>query len=127
MTKNVTPRQRKAIESLLTQADVKAAALAAGVSRTTIYRWMKQDRFRQALAEGERQALESLSRSLVQLGETATKTLKDAMDGACSDSVKVRAANVVLSRLLQVRELIDLDQRLSRLESLLGGSENVTS
>jgi transposase-like protein len=119
MTKNVTPRQRKAIESLLTQADVKAAAQAANVSRTTIYRWLRQDHFKQALAEAERQALESLSRALVRLGEKATATLENAMAGAASDSVKVRAANVVLSRLLQVRELITLEDRVSELEIAL--------
>ena len=119
MPEKVTPRQRKAIEALLTTATVAEAARVAGVKRQTIYRWMKQDSFRAALAEAEREALESLSRALVRLGDTATKTLDAAMRGAESESVRVRASDIVLSRLLQLRELVDLHKRVEALEQEL--------
>ena len=124
MTQKVTPRQRKAIRALLTTATVAEAARVAGVKRQTIYRWMKEERFRLALAGAEREALESLSRALVRLGDTATKTLGDAMTAAESESVKVRASDIVLSRLLQLRELVDLHQRVEALEKAnLGGGK----
>lgn len=122
--KRLTPRQRKAIEALLTTGDKTAAAEAAGVQRQTIYRWLKLPHFRAALAEAEAEALASLSRALVRLGDNATATLEQAMgDDESSWSVKVRAADVVLSRLLQLRELVDLEQRVSELERQLSGGE----
>jgi len=121
MRAKVTPRQRKAIESLLTQGDVKSAAAAAGVARQTVYRWLKKPAFRAALAEAEAEALASLSRALVRLGEKATRTLEQAIDGEADTrmSTRVRAADIVLSRLLQLRELVDLERRVTELERKL--------
>ena len=132
MTENVTfrqkrptPRQRKAIETLLTTGSKTEAAKAAGVRRQTIYRWLKQPRFRAALVEAEGEALASLSQALVRLGDKAARTLDQAMDNDdATTSAKVRAADVVLSRLLQLRELVDFEKRLAELEAqVLGGDD----
>jgi len=120
MTANLTPRQRKALETLLTTGNVKQAAEAAHVSRETIYRWLEQDTFRAALDEGERAAIESLTRALVGLGDLATATLRDAMTGDdIPPAQRVRAADVVLGRLLQLRELIELETRVCELERMV--------
>jgi phage terminase small subunit len=119
MVKKVTPRQLKAIESLLTAGDKTEAAKAAGVSRKTIYRWLKQDAFKQALAEAEAEALDALSRELVVLGSKATTTLKEAMTRDTPASTRVRAADIVLARLLQLRELVTLEARILALEQAL--------
>jgi phage terminase small subunit len=121
MRENLTPKQRRAIEALLTTGDVTQAAQEARVSRETIYQWMKRPVFRTALRDGTQQALESLSRSLVGLGDKAVKTLADALeDSAAGPSVRVRAADLVLGRLLQIRELVDLEERVCRLEEQNG-------
>jgi phage terminase small subunit len=119
MVKKVTPRQLKAIETLLTTGDKTEAAKTAGVSRKTIYRWLKQDAFKQALAEAEAEALDALSRELVALGSKATATLKGAMTGNTPAATKVRAADIVLARLLQLRELVTLETRVLALEQAL--------
>lgn len=120
MLPNLTPKQRKAVESLLTSGDVSQAAQAAGVTRDTIYRWFKQEHFVKAIQEAERQALEALSRALVALGGKATETLSQAMSEADSPlGVKVRAADIVLGRLVQLRELFSLEDRVASLESEL--------
>jgi phage terminase small subunit len=117
MPENLTPRQRKAIESLLTTGDITDAAKAAGVSRDTLYRWMKDDLFQEALQKGTQQAIDGLSRSLMQLGDQAIKTLRDAMtDKMVVTSTKIRAANITLVRMLQLKELADVEARLAKLE-----------
>lgn len=117
MKENLTPKQRRAIEALLTSGNVSEAAESAKVSRETIYQWMKKPVFRMALQEGTQEALERLSRSLVSLGDKAVKTLRDALDdGSSNASVRVRAADLVISKVIQIRELIDLEERVSRLE-----------
>lgn len=119
MSENITPRKRKAIETLLTCGDLSQAAAAANVSRTTVYRWLKQETFKLALTDAESEAIASLSRALVGLGERATKTLQAAMDDPLPTAAgaRVRAADIVLARLLQLRELYSLESRIAALEA----------
>ena len=51
--KNLNPEQLEAITALLERATIKEAAADAGVSRGTIYRWLKLPAFREALKAGE--------------------------------------------------------------------------
>ena len=112
----VTPRQRKAIESLLTLGNVSQAAHEAGVSRKTIYVWFKRPAFVCALRQAEQQALDGLQRALVGLGDKAVGALADGMNTNTPIVSRIRAADVALARLLQLRELIDLEARVAELE-----------
>jgi transposase-like protein len=131
MTGNVTAptltqKQRKAVEALLTTGDVAAAAREVGVSRESLYRWMKQPAFQVAVREAEAAALDELSRMLVRLGRTATGTLAKAMtDPAAPWPTRVRAADAALARLLQLRELATLEARVTELEQRAGLGEPV--
>ena len=130
MAQNLTPgpsltsKQRKAIDALLATGEVKAAAAEVGISRETLHRWLRHPAFSQAVKEAEAKAIDDLSRMLVRLGRTATATLAKAMtDAATPMSTRVRAADVSLSRLLQLRELATLEARLTELERSVGMSE----
>jgi phage terminase small subunit len=119
MNEFVTPRQRKVIESLVATGDVRQAAQTAGVSRTSIYRWMRNPDFHRALKETEAEALANLSRALVRLGEQATQTLQATLaDTSLPVGIRVRAAEVVLSRLIQLRETAELESRICVLEAI---------
>ena len=123
MSENVTPRQRRAIEALTTTGQVTDAAKAAKVARRTVYRWMREDAFRGALAEAEAEALAALSRELVGMGTDATATIRATMaDKTASPTVRLRAADIVLGRLLQLRELVALEDRVQALEDKIGGT-----
>ncbi len=119
---HLTPKQRKAVEALLTTGEVTAAsAQAAGVSKDSIYRWLKEPLFLAAVREAEAKALDDLSRLLVRLGRTAAATLAKAMgDAATPPATRVRAADAVLGRLLQLRELATLEARVAELERAAG-------
>ena len=126
MPQKLTPgelssKQRKAVEALLATGEVSAAAKETGVSRETLHRWLKQPRFLQAVRSAEAAAVEELSRLLVRLGRTAAATLAKAMnDPATPPATRVRAADAVLGRLLQVRELATVEARVTELERLAG-------
>ncbi len=118
MPHDLTPKQYKAVRALLAAPDVTAAAKDAGVSRDTLYRWMGEPAFVAAVREAEADALAAVSRSLVRLATRAAATLEAAMDTPYAPvTVKVRAADAVLSRLLQVRELVTLEARVRELEA----------
>ncbi len=120
-SQQLTPKQRRAVEALLTTGDVAAAAREAGVGKNSLYRWMKQPAFLAAVREAEASALDELSRMLVRLGRTAAGTLAKAMgDSAAPYPTRVRAADAVLGRLLQLRELATLEARVAELERSVG-------
>src|SRR5688572_26150595 len=120
----LTPKQRKAVEALLTTGEVTAAAKEVGVSKDSLYRWMKQPAFLDAVREVESRTLDDLSRLLVRLGRTAIATLAKAMnDPAAPYATRVSAANASLSRLLQLRELATLEARVRALEAAAGLDE----
>jgi len=111
-------KQRKALEALLHTGEVSHAATAAGVSRDTVYRWMKQPGFASAVREAEARALDEVSRVLIRLSRAAVGTLAGAMaDREAPLGARVRAADITLNRLLQVRELATIEERLAALEA----------
>ncbi len=117
----LTSRQQQAIQAIVATGDVTIAAQSVGVNRATLYRWMKQPVFVQAVHAAEADAVEDLSRMLVRLGRTAVATLAKAMsDPATPPATKVRAADATLSKLLQLRELATLEQRVAALEASVG-------
>ena len=99
--RQLTPRQRLAVETLVTTGDVPTAAATVGVDKATLYRWMRQAPFLEAVRTAEAGALDELSRSLVRLGRTAAGTLEAAMgDPSAPWATRVRAADAVLGRCL---------------------------
>ena len=64
--------------------------------------------------------MERIQADLIRLAEGAAAVLQAAMDDpAAPHSVKIQAAQTVYANLLKVRELVDLDTRLSELEARL--------
>ena len=118
------PEQRRLIAALLVENDVTAACEAAEVVRSTAYRWMGQPAFQAALREAERGVLTATSRRLAGLGGRAVQVLKDVMgDPEVPAAVRVRAADAVLAKTLQLRETVDLEERLSALEAAAAQQE----
>ena len=124
MTKNATlsPRQLRAIHALLTRPTVTAAATVLGVAPSTLYRWLGEPPFRQALAQAEGEAVAAAGRRLAALAENALDTVADVMaDPTNPAPVRVRAAEVVLGHLLRYREIVGFEGRLTDLEKELRG------
>jgi len=116
-SERLTPKQRAFIRALLTERDTRAAARAVGIGETTAYRWLKSDAIRAAILDAEADALDAATRGLLRLSAEAVNTLDNAMsDAEAPTGAKVRAADVVLARLLQLRELVTLEDRVTALE-----------
>ena len=117
----LSTKQRKALEALLQTGEVSHAASVAGVTRDTMYRWMKQPAFAGAVWNAESQAIDEVSRVLIRLSKSAVGTLAQAMaERDAPIGPRIRAADITLSRLLQVRELAVLEDRLAALEVAAG-------
>ena len=116
---HLSPRKRAFVRAMLTEKDVRAAALAAGIAEKTGYRWIRLPPIQAAITEAESAALTEVARGLLRLADAAVETLKDAMatTSPITVSARVRAADLVLSRLLQLREQVELSKGMASIEA----------
>jgi len=70
MTEVLTPQKMRLLAALASDPDVQAACVAAGVSRTTAYRWQSEPAFKDELA---RQREAALSAALESVKTQATR------------------------------------------------------
>ena len=114
------PQQRRAIAAMLTERDIRAAALKAEISERVLYRWLDLPEFKAELQAASRQAIDTAILRLSELSGQAVETLREVMtDTATSAGTRVQAANIALARLLDLRELQELEERLQRIEKEL--------
>lgn len=111
----LTPAQQSAMETFARSGDAGEAAASAGVSERTVRRWRALPLFQQTVRDVQREALLRISLKMLQLGESAV----GAVEGGLNDPntrVRLRAAEILFSRLLEWRELLDIEDRLEALE-----------
>jgi hypothetical protein len=117
MSDNLTLKRRRGIAALLTSKDITEAAKIANVSRDTIYRWLRDPVFNTALNEATKSSLENLSRRMLVLGDKAADTLEDALTyDIKAPAARVQAARAIVSAIPQLRELANLEDRITELE-----------
>ena len=113
----ISGKQQRAILALLSTKNVAEAAARAKVGERTLWRWLGDPMFRVQLAGAEADMLDAATRRLLQLQEGAIETVQAIMqDGEANASVRLRAAQAVLDYLLKLRELRNVEQRLTALE-----------
>lgn len=114
------PAQLRAIAALLTEKDTLAAAAICGVSAAQVRRWQQQPVFQSELQAGARAAIDTAILRLSGLTGQAVDTLKEIMlDATASPGTRLQAVNIHLARLLDLRELATLEDRLERIEKEL--------
>lgn len=111
----INPKQSRAIDALLTEGGIDAAAKVAGVSRVTLWRWLQDETFCNALKQADSERMGATIRRLTSLSDAAVTTLQEAMTSGKTGE-RIRAADIVLARLLQLRELHELEQRITQIE-----------
>jgi hypothetical protein len=114
---NLTPKQERALASLLALGEVKAAAQDAGCGETTLWRWLKDDTFAAAYREGRRKVLEaSASRLTSDSTKASAVLLKIAEDEKAPASARVAAARAIIENAVKAVETLGLEPRLKEIE-----------
>jgi hypothetical protein len=110
-------RQERFIVALLENPNVEKAAIAAGVSKTTLYRAMQKPEFEEAYRKARRAATSRCVARAQHSSSAAMGTLLRVMaDPGTSASAKVRAADIVLQTAFRGTENEDIVARLEELE-----------
>lgn len=121
----LSTRQQRTIAALLVAKDVRAAAKQAKVSERTLYTWLNENAFRAALYEAEGHLIDSATRRLLHHQEVALTVILSIMaDKSNQSGVRLRAAQTVLEQLLKLRELRNIEQRLTALEENIAQQGN---
>ncbi|MDX2169206.1 MAG: hypothetical protein SF182_19205 [Deltaproteobacteria bacterium] len=91
----LTPKQRLAVDALLSSASRAAAATACGVSERTLLRWIKLPAFAAAYQAAGRAQFTDAQAQLKAASRDAAEVLRGAL-GDADAGVRVRAAAAIL-------------------------------
>jgi hypothetical protein len=120
----LSAKQARAIACLLTEPTVGQAALAAGVSERTVFRWLDDQTFSDAWNRARFESLSFAIGALQVVAHKAVRTLVQVMETEeTPPGVKVHAARSLLEFSLRAQEQWDLEQRLAALEEVASCSE----
>lgn len=117
----LSPKQSKAVESLLRGDTVERAAVAAGVTSRTVQKWLNEPGFFEAVRDGQTIIIKQISTRLTGLANIACDTLEAVMleeRPPHGSGMRVRAADIVIGALLRYVELVELEARITRLERI---------
>ncbi len=115
---HLTPKQRKAIIALMEVPTIPGAAKLAGVGERTLYTWLRNPVFQSELKRWQADFMEAAARRLVAEVGQAIDVIKNIMtDEQAAPAVRLRAAESILANALKLGELVDLAERVSRLET----------
>lgn len=120
LSAKLSAKQEQAITALLTAGTVRAAAKAFDIGERTLYRWLQDPVFQDRLKAAQAEALDATVRQLTDAASLAVVVLRTVLCApTAKDSVKVRAADVILSRVIVLRETLELEKRIAQLEERL--------
>ena len=116
----LSPKQTKAILSLLGTPTMAAAATDAGISEVTLWRYLQdrafQDAYRRARHDTVSQAMSRLQKTATEAVETLRKIMLDEEKPPTS---RVTAARTILDFSIKAFEVEELEARLEKLEATM--------
>ena len=119
----LSAKKIKAIETIVSGGSKRAAAKAAGVSEASLYRWAAEADFAAELTARKSELLDQVNGRLLLIALAATDALSQTLKSPDSQALSLRAADIALSKLMSIRELSEIEARLTKLES--GGGDSI--
>lgn len=118
-------KQQAVIAALLSETTLEGAAAKAGISYPTLYRMMKEEAFRSACRDVQRDAMTQAMARLRVNAIKAVDTLESVMSNPGPRArAQVAAARAYLEYAFRVHELDDLQERIERLERQARGESD---
>jgi hypothetical protein len=113
-------KQEAALLSLLSHKTLKEAALSAGISMPTLWRYLRDPIFSLRYREARRELVECAMVRLQNDAEHAAKVLRDvADDKEAPAGARVTAARTIIELSVKSVELGDLQHRITSLEEYI--------
>jgi hypothetical protein len=106
-------------------ATTETAAEKAGVSRATAFRRLQDPAFRSRLQEIRSDMVHRAAGTLTAASTEAIKTLLSLQQATVPPATRLGAARSILEIGIKMREVADLDERLTALEERMAKEESV--
>jgi hypothetical protein len=117
----LSARQTNTIAALLCCPSDRAACKRARVADRTLRTWLRDEEFARALKAAQSEAFSRAAGALQAAAVQAVRVLRGALRSK-KDGVRLRAALGMLDRAFRAAELIQLEDRITRLEQAAGYS-----
>jgi hypothetical protein len=118
------PRQVKALELILSGKSITDTAAACSITPRALHKWLSDSGFRGELTQRSKAMLDQTDARLLSLAEKASKALEDALDSGTT-SEKLRAAEVIFTRLAAIRDRGELEEKIAELTETVNEIEKV--
>lgn len=116
--KSISVKQRRVITAVVGAKSVEEGCRAAGISKQAFYMWRKDHNFEEEFVRQKDllvdEALDALRSNVSKAVDTLTALLTTD-----NESLRRAVCNDVLGHVLKIRELQEVEARLTRLEQLL--------
>ncbi len=113
-------KQELAISAVISHPTLKEAALAVGISETTLWRYMQDEAFSRKLRQARRDAVSHAVLRLQRASSDAVKVLSDLMmkDDAPA-AARISAARTIIDYSMRAVENDELQTRIESLEGFI--------
>lgn len=119
VTEPLPLRQERALRAVLTHSSLKAAALAAGCSDTTLWRYMNEPPFARRLRRARSLALDHAVTRIHRDAGDAVSVLREIMMNADAPAgARITAAQSFINNAARFGEIDDLKTRMEDLQDL---------
>ena len=125
-SRQLTRRQFEALPYVLAPGPISEKAKNAGVSRQTLYRWLRNVNFRRTLQEATSQAMKITDSHLQLASNPAVTVLFRSLEDNKSD-IRLRAANYIVKLGHDSRFGQQVEERLSTIEDAIQLKEEIES
>lgn len=117
---DLSAQQQTALAALLSSPTLRQAGEKAGVSETTLWRYMQDETFSRRLREARREVVSHAVLRLQSAAADAVKTLHDiVLDAEAGAAPRIAAARIIIEQTFRALELDDLRARLAELEQFI--------
>jgi Helix-turn-helix of insertion element transposase len=116
--KELTSKQKRALPYLLEARSIEEGCKRAGVSKATVYEWLKDDVFRNELKRQRNSIIDSAVDTLKANIAKATETLVKHLDSE-RENISIRAAESIIAFTQKALEHEELEKRIEALEARL--------
>ena len=117
MNQQLTSRQHRAVQSLITGTSISDAAKQANIHERTLYRWLQEEQFQSAVRRARQLSLTQLTTHLQHMAGHAAGTLDEIMeDKNATSASRVSAARYTMDMFYKAATLEDIMERLMAIE-----------
>jgi hypothetical protein len=115
---SLSPRQSRVISILVQARTMEEGAKLGGVSKTTVYSWLRTPFFREELTRRKNEVMNVALENLKSQVEKAVSVLATLLDSS-NETIRRYCANDILTHALKAKELQDIEERLSGIERIV--------